>query len=62
MSENGDKNIKPDPKTFLSEDAKKMGSYYNFSVDETKFKEIKKHSRRQLIRFGITGIIFGFFS
>lgn len=49
-------------KTALSEDRKKLGSFYNFSMDENKFKQIQKRSKKQLLRFAITGIAFGFFT
>lgn len=46
----------------LSEDAKKLNSFYTFKVDESKFTQIKKNSQKQVIRYALTGLIFGFFT
>jgi hypothetical protein len=39
-----------------------MGSFYNFQMDEGKIQEIQKRSRRLMMRFAVTGIVFGFFT
>jgi hypothetical protein len=46
----------------ISEDRQKLGSFYNFSMDDSKLKEIKKRSTKQMGRFAITGVVFGFFT
>jgi hypothetical protein len=53
------KEDKPE-KIFQSEDMKKLGSFYNFQMDEAKFQEIQKRSKKQMMRFAFTGIAFGF--
>ena len=31
-------------------------------VDESKFTQIKKNSQKQVIRYALTGLVFGFFT
>lgn len=52
---------KPD-KNFISEDRKKMNSFYTFKMDESKLEQIKQRSSKQVGRFVITGLLFGFFT
>ena len=52
---------KPDNKPkFESEDRKNLNSYYSFKMDQAKFDLIKSRSRKQISRFAVTGVIFGF--
>ena len=46
----------------MSEDMKKLNSFYSFKVDEPKFQQIRKNSNKQIMRFALTGIVFGFFT
>lgn len=39
-----------------------MGDFYNFAMDENKIQQIQKRSKRMMIRFAITGLVFGFFT
>jgi|LakMenE18May11ns_1017448.scaffolds.fasta_scaffold9937428_1 hypothetical protein len=54
--------VKPNNKEVISEDRQKLGNFYNFTMDDSKLKEIKKRSTKQMGRFAITGVVFGFFT
>jgi len=41
---------------------KKLNNFYSFRVDESKFQQIRKNSNKQIMRFALTGIVFGFFT
>lgn len=62
MSEEKERGAAGREKGFVSEDRKKMGDFYNFSMDENKLQQIQKRSRRTMARFAVTGLIFGFFT
>ncbi len=50
------------PKEVLSEDSKKMNSFYNFKLGEEKFTQIQKQAKTKLHRFVFVGVVFGFFT
>lgn len=39
-----------------------MGSFYSFQMDEAKLTQIRQRSTKQISRFVITGLVFGFFT
>ena len=49
-------------KQFVSEDKRKLNNFYSFRVSQDKFHQVNKNANRQIMRFAITGVIFGFFT
>ena len=45
---------------FISEDKKNLNSFYSFKMDQNRFDLIRNRSRKQIFRFALTGVIFGF--
>jgi hypothetical protein len=62
MGEDKGEGKKEDGKGFISEDRKKIGDFYNFGMDNNKLQQIQKRSRFMMLRFAITGLVFGFFT
>jgi hypothetical protein len=47
---------------FISEDREKLNSFYKFSMNKTKFENVKVRANKFIWRFALTGFIFGFFT
>ena len=45
-----------------SKDQQKLNDFFNFKINDQKFHQIQQHTRKKVIRFTVTGVIFGFFT
>ena len=49
-------------KEFISEDRRKLNSFYTFHIGKDKFDQVRRNANRQIRRFALTGVVFGFFT